>query len=110
MRLPNCRQAYIPPQKLSAYLLSETHAVGKAKAKFFRALGFNETNTSLLEQGLLTIAHGATAQDVVASPHGTKYILAGVLETPGGTSPRIRTIWILETGEERPRFVTAYPA
>lgn len=110
MQLPNGLQAYIPPQKLSAYLLSETHAVGKAKAKFFRALGFNETNISLLEQGLLTIAHGATVQDIVASPHGTKYVLEGVLETPGGTSPRICTIWILETGEEHPRFVTAYPA
>ncbi len=110
MQLPNCLQAYIPPQKLSAYLLSETHAVGKAKAKFFRALGFNETNISILEQGLLIIAHSATVQEVVASPHGTKYVLEGVLETPDGTSPPIHTVWILETGEEYPRFVTAYPA
>ena len=44
MQLPNRLQAYIPSEKLSAYLLSETHAVGKAKATFFRALGFNETN------------------------------------------------------------------
>jgi hypothetical protein len=91
-------------------LFSETHAVGKAKAKFFHALSFNETNISLLEQGLLTIAYSATVQEVVASPHGTKYVLEGVLETPDGTSPRIRTIWILETGDEYPRFVTAYPA
>jgi hypothetical protein len=110
MQLPNGLQAYIPPQKLRAYLLSETHAVGKAKAKFFRALGFNETNIFLLEQGVLTIAHGATVQEVVAAPHGTKYVLEGVLETPGGTSPRICTIWILETGEEHSRFVTADPA
>jgi hypothetical protein len=110
MQLPNRTQAYIPPQKLNAYLLSETHAVGKAKATFFRALGFNETNISMLEQGLLSIAHSASVQEVVASPHGTKYVLEGMLETPGGTSPHIRTIWILETGEENPRFVTAYLA
>jgi hypothetical protein len=109
MQLPNHLQAYIPPQKLHAYLLSETHAVGQAKAKFFRALGFNETNVSLLEQGLLAIAHGATVQEVVASPHGTKYVLEGVLETPSGTSPLICTVWIRETGEENPCFVTAYP-
>jgi hypothetical protein len=24
--------------------------------------------------------------------------------------PRIRTVWMLETGETNPRFVTAYPA
>jgi hypothetical protein len=110
MQLPNRLQAYIPSQKLSAYLLSETHAIGKAKANFFRALGFNETNVHLLEHGLLTLAHSATVQEVVSTPHGTKYVIAGLLETPSGASPRIRTVWILEIGEENPRFVTAYPA
>ena len=110
MQLPNSLQAYIPSEKLSAYLLSETHAVGKAKATFFRALGFNETNIPLLEHGLLTIAHSAQVQEVVPSPHGIKYIIKGVLEAPSGASPRIRTVWILETGEPNPRFVTAYPA
>ncbi len=80
MQLPNCLQAYIPSEKLSAYLRSETHAVGKAKATFFRALGFHETNAHLLEQGLLTLAHSAPVQDVVPSPHGVKYIIEGVLE------------------------------
>ena len=49
-------------------------------------------------------------QDVVPSPHGIKYIIEGVLEAPSGAAPRIRTVWILETGETTPRFVTAYPA
>ena len=110
MQLPNRLQAYIPSEKLSAYVLSETHAVGKAKATFFRALGFNETNIPLLEHGLLTIAHSAQVQEVVPSPNGIKYIIKGVLEAPSGASPRIRTVWILETGEPNPRFVTAYPA
>jgi hypothetical protein len=47
MQLPNGLQAYSPPENLSAYLLSETHAVGKAKATFFRALGLHETNIPL---------------------------------------------------------------
>ena len=91
-------------------MLSETHAVGQAKAKYFRALGFDETNVHVLEQGLLTIAHNAMVQEVVSSPHGTKYVIDGFLETPRGSSPLLRTVWILETGEENPRFVTAYPA
>ena len=110
MQLPNRLQAYVPSHKLYAYLLSETHAVGKAKATFFRALGFNETNVHLLEYELLSLAHSAPVQEVVPSPHGVKYVIEGVVETPGGTAPRIRTVWILETGEENPRFVTAYPA
>jgi hypothetical protein len=110
MQLPNRLQAYIPSEKLSDYLLSETHAVGKAKAAFFCALGFDETNMHLLEHGLLTLARNTPVQEVVPSPHGVKYIIEGVLETPRGTAPRIRTVWILETGETNPRFVTAYPA
>jgi hypothetical protein len=109
MQLPNRFQAYIPSPKLSAYLLSETHSVGKAKATFFRALGFNESNVHSLEHGLLTLAHSAPVHEVVPSPHGVKYIIEGVLETPSGNAPRICTVWILEIGETNPRFVTAYP-
>jgi hypothetical protein len=110
MQLPNRLQAYIPPEKLSAYLLSETHAVGKAKAMFFRALGFNESNMHLLEHGLLTLAQHTPVQEVIPSSRGVKYVIEGALETSRGTAPRIRTVRILETGETNPRFVTAYPA
>jgi hypothetical protein len=78
MQLPNRLWAYIPSEKLSAYLLSEAHAVGKAKATFFRALGFNETNMHVLEHGLLTLAYSAPVQAVVPSPHGVKYVIEGV--------------------------------
>jgi len=50
MKLPNGKRAYIPKEKLTDYILSETHAGGKSKAKFFRSVGFNETNTSVLEK------------------------------------------------------------
>src|SRR5262245_52635440 len=110
MQLPNGLQASIPSEKLRAYLLSETHAVGKATATFFRALGCDETNIPLLKQELLPLAHSAPVHEVVPSPHGVKYIIAGVLEAPRGAAPRLRTVWILATGETHPRFVTAYPA
>src|ERR687891_451568 len=102
MQLPNRLQAYIPPEKLSGYLLSETHAVGSAKAKFFRALGFDETNIKALENGLLAIAHHVEVQDAMPTLHGVKYVLDGTLTTSQGTSAPIRTVWIVETGEENP--------
>lgn len=110
MLLPNRNKAYIPPPKLIEYLLSETHAVGKSKAKFFRACGFDETNVAMLEQGLLSIAQTETVAEVVQSPYGTKYIIDGFLETPSSTSVKVQTVWITEEGDARPRFVTAYPA
>lgn len=111
MPIPNSGDAYVPREKLTAYLLSETHPVGKAKAKFFRAHGFTEEGVDLLEEGLLTIVRENEPQEVIASPpHGTKYVVTGSLLTPRGVTVRVRTIWIAEPEDERPRFVTAYPS
>jgi hypothetical protein len=109
MQLPNRDNAYIPPPKLTEYLLSETHAVGKSKAKFFRSLGFSETNIGILEQQLLTIAQTEQITQVTPSPYGTKYVIDGMIETPDGDLVQLKTIWIIEEDEDRPRFVTAYP-
>ena len=109
MFLPRREDAYIPPSKIDSYLLSKTHAVGKSKAKFFRTLGFNEGNTNLLEQGLLAIARSEVVKETASLPYGTKYIIDGSLTTPNGKSVNVRTIWIIEAEDEKPRFVTAYP-
>ena len=70
MLLPNRSRAYVPLSKLTEYLLSETHAVGKSKARFFRAFGFDETSATLLEKGLLAIAQTETVVEIVQSPFG----------------------------------------
>lgn len=109
MKLPNSSLAYIPSGKLTAYLLSETHSVGKSKAKLFRSVGYNELNVSLLKEGLLSIAKTADIIDTQSSEHGIKYVIEGLLQTPVGGTLKIRTIWIVEKEQDRPRFVTAYP-
>ena len=110
MKLPYRENAFIPPPKLKDYLLSETHPIGKAKSKFFRGAGFNEMNLDMLEQGLLNMALAEDVIEVGSSPHGTKYILDGPVLTPTGRIVHIRTVWIIDTGQDRPRFVTAFPA
>jgi hypothetical protein len=109
MKLPNRENAYIPPQKLTDYLLSQTHSVGRSKARFFRAVGFDEGNVDVLEQRLIAIAQLEDVTEVASSPHGTKYIIEGLLQTPAGSLIRVRTVWVIETNQDRPRFVTAYP-
>jgi len=109
MLLPHQEQAYIPPAKLLGYLLSETHPIGRAKASFFRMLGFDETNVDELEEGLLAIAHRDLVVEKVRSAFGTKYVLDGLLSTPTGNRVKVRTVWIIEDGYAAPRFVTAYP-
>lgn len=109
MKLPNREDAYVPLPKLYDYLLSKTHSVGRWKARFFRALGFDETNVDMLEQRLIAIAHSEDVKDVVPSAHGTKYVIEGSLQTPAGSLVQVRTVWIINAGQDRPRFVTAYP-
>jgi len=109
MKLPNRDKVYIPPGKLEHYLLSEIHPVGRLKARFFRGIGFEETNINSLEQGLLAIAHEQAIKSIVASPYGMKYIIEGTLETPTGRNVEIVTVWVIEIGQKAPRFVTAYP-
>jgi hypothetical protein len=109
MNLPHCEKAYVPRQKLTEYMLSETHPVGRSKAQFLRAAGFNERNVDLLERALLAIARGEEVIETVPSSYGEKFVVDGMLATPDGSLLRVRTIWILEHGDNRPRFVTAYP-
>lgn len=109
MKLPNRENAYIPSSKLKAYLLSETHSVGKSKAKFLRSVGFNDNNVDLLKQSLLSITNSEEVKEAIASSHGVKYIIDGSIQTPSKGIAMMRTIWIIDKGQERPRFVTAYP-
>jgi hypothetical protein len=91
------------------YLLSQAHPDGKSKAKLLRAVGFDETNIDTLEQGLLLVAQTQDVTEVVSSPHGVKYVIEGDLLTPLGSVVSLLTVWIVDNGEEIPRFVTAYP-
>lgn len=110
MKLPHRENAYVPTAKLSDYLLSETHPVGRLKSRFFRAIGFNDANIALLEGQFLSLANYEEVKEVVESPFGRKFIIEGYLESPLGQPVLVRTVWLLEPQDRRPRFITAYPA
>ncbi len=109
MELPNKSRAYVSENKITGYLLSETHIVGRTKAKFFRSFGFDETNVSQFEKGLVDIAQTESVVETTETIYGKKYVIDGELETPNGDMIRLRTVWIIETGDDVPRLVTAYP-
>ena len=110
MKLPNSEDAHIPREKVTDYLLSETHPVGRAKARVLREMGFDESSINDLLSGLLKIAHSEEVVEVVSSLYGIKYVVEGDLQSPEGARIRLRTVWIVDAGQHRPRFVTAYPA
>ena len=45
----------------------------------------------------------------VGTDYGMRYSVDGTIETPDGRSPGVRTVWQVDTGDGRPRLVTAYP-
>ncbi len=109
VKLPHGDDAIVPLRKLTAYLLSESHPVGSSKAVFLRSLGYSDDSVRLLEKGLLAIAQNGEVVEDVSTPHGIKYVVDGEIETPRGGIAFMRTVWIIESDQERPRFVTAYP-
>ncbi len=109
MELPNKFRAYVSQKKITDYLLSETHIVGKSKAKFFRSFGFDETNVSQFEQGLMNIAQTESVGEITETIYGKKYVIDGELKTPNGDMLHLRTVWIIEISDDIPRLVTAHP-
>ena len=109
MKLPNGENAYVPLAKLTSYLLSDSHPVGRHKAQIFKNLGYDINNPAELELGLLSIVEQWDVVETITSEYGTKYIVDGVLATRVASELSVRTDWNTDVGETRPRFVTAYP-
>jgi hypothetical protein len=110
MKLPNYEQVVMTREKVVDYLLSDTHRDGRHKAAFFKRFGFTAT---AWERAAWALREHAAEHDVIrveTSPYGQRYVIEGIIRSPDGRDPFIRTIWFIETGEETPRFVTAYPA
>lgn len=108
MQLPHAEVAVVPAAKVRDYLLSLEHPIGRAKARFFTALGFRPAEWTQLQAALLT--HGAAGEAVaVPSSFGQKYEVRGILQGPNGRRAGVVTVWIAASGETRPRLVTAFP-
>jgi hypothetical protein len=124
-QLPNVERAVVENRKITDYLLSVEHPFGRAKmllappaqARFFRRFGFRLDVRGLspaeawqtLQSALLDHTRHNAVVLREATPFGMKYVIEGPLVTPDGRNPVIRAVWFVETGHERPRFVTAYP-
>jgi hypothetical protein len=109
MKLAKLKAGSIPEEKIVGYLLSATHRDGRHKAAFFLGFGFTASNWQTLAASLLKHAAEHEVSKEESTPFGTRYVVEGTIETPGGRTPRIRSVWFLESDQDAPRFVTAYP-
>ena len=108
MQIPNADRAVIEPPKLHGYLLSRSHPIGRFKAAFFLSLGYSAESWPRLEDDLR--AH--LSRDAIPDEptrYGQKYMIRATLVGPSGRAAEVVSVWVVRTGEDFPRFVTAYP-
>ncbi|HEX9774565.1 MAG TPA: adhesin [Actinomycetota bacterium] len=108
MSFEGANEAVVEPRKVRDYLLSSSHPVGQFKAKFFAALGYTpEAWGTLLADLRMHAVEGIASMEETA--FGRKYTVSGPLRGPGGKEAQVVSVWIILTGEDAPRFVTAFP-
>jgi hypothetical protein len=109
MKIPNVDQVIVDRAKMVDYLLSDAHPVGRHKAVFFRRVGFTVERWEELADALRKHAAEHEIAREEASPFGRRLVVEGIMESPDGRTPRVRSVWFLRFGENVPRFVSAYP-
>ena len=82
---------------------------GGGKARFFTHFGFRREEWTVLADALREHARANPVADSISDADGVTYLVEGPLQTPSGRTPRIRSVWLMESGELAPRFITAYP-
>jgi hypothetical protein len=109
MRLPNAQNATVDGEKIVNYLLNPAHSDNGGKFQFFTQLGFSREHPEVMANALKALATTNEVANAAESPHGRKYVIVGRIQSPGGKTPRVQTIWILDKDSDMARLVTAYP-
>jgi hypothetical protein len=109
MKLPGAQSAQVDTGKVAGYLLNLSHPVGRNKALFFMSFGYDPADPERLCEDLRQHGRAHPVVEVAESPYGKRYNIDGVLSTPDGRNPTIRTVWIVEENKGEPRLITAHP-
>jgi hypothetical protein len=106
--LPNCERAVIDLRKIQDYCLNPAHPRGRHKARVFhRVLGLERGDAGWLRDTLQTAVAAAEAEIIQTDDKGPQWRV-DVAVTRQDRRAVIRTIWIVRTGEDFPRFVTRW--
>jgi len=108
VKLPHADRARLDVRKVTDYLLSPAHPVGRFKARVFKALGFDQANVDAFVAEVRRIAAHGDVAAVEDFAFGRKYTVPGELRGPNA-SARVVTVWIQEPGQEDVRLVTVRP-
>ena len=110
MRPPNADNAYVPPAKILDYLLSIDNPRGRDKAVFLLKFGLLPEQWQQFAEALRVRGSRYEVVNVRDTPHRLTFAVDGILETPDGRNPYVRTVWIIRHNSTRPVLVSAYPS
>ncbi|GJE60966.1 DUF6883 domain-containing protein [Methylobacterium trifolii] len=96
----------IPASKIVDYLLNLSHPRGGAKARFFLGFSFSPDDPAGFADALLD--HVRMTPPQAAQDGSPKLVFEGVIRTPDGRAPWIRSIWLVEP-DGTARLVSAVP-
>jgi hypothetical protein len=107
MKLPNGEQAVVDIEKLRAYCLNPQHSRGRHKARVFASVGIHESDAEELRTALLRAARTAEARLGLLNSYGQRYIIDFEMVRQN-RAMRIRSSWIILTGQDLPRLTSCY--
>ena len=108
MKLPNGERAVVDIVKLLDYCLSPDHLRGRHKARVFAAaLGLTADDAEELRSALLEAARTEDATATGPDEYGQRYVVEFTMKR-GGREARVRSSWIVRTGEDFPRLTSSF--
>lgn len=107
--LPHADHALVDEAKICDYLLSDTHPVGRFKARVFRSLGYTAESWTRLRDDLLHHGQTGSVQRIERSAYGIKVVISATLKSPDGSAKPFRTVWFIPEHSSQAKLVTAFP-
>jgi hypothetical protein len=106
--VPNADRAILDIRKIEDYCLNPAHPRGRHKARVFRdALGLSRSDAQWLREILLDGLQRGEAFELSSDALGRRWRV-DVPAARHDKSVVVRTVWIVRSGEQSPRFVTCW--
>ncbi len=108
MKIPNGEKAVIDILKLREYCLNPSHPRGQHKAKVFKnVLNLTRQDVMILYRSLQTAAAEKDCFMAQSDMYGQRYTIDFTMDHLNKNA-MVRSIWIIKTDEQIPRFVSCY--
>ncbi len=108
MKLPNTERAVVAITKLRDYCLNPDHPRGRHKARVIAAaLGLTAHHAEELREMRLEAARTQEAKATDQDEYGQRFVLDFTMNGPAGQA-RMRSSWIVRTGEDFPPLTSCY--